>query len=168
MIIIEEDRGWRVIPETNNRYYASSKGDIYDTEMGRCVAQNKSKRGWMRCHYWSKGKRRTTGVHRLVMYAFYGISKLEVNHINGIKTDNRIENLEYVTTQENCIHRSQILKVGIIRKVYCYETDKVYDSIVQAGRDLGIKSFSHISDVCQRKQEHCYGYHFKYVDDEED
>lgn len=40
-------------------------------------------------------------VHRLVMAAFKGVSDLGIDHLNGIKTDNRLENLEYVTHREN-------------------------------------------------------------------
>lgn len=43
-------------------------------------------------------------VHRLVMSAFYGESNLHVNHIDGNKSNNSIENLEYCTIQENNHH----------------------------------------------------------------
>lgn len=43
-------------------------------------------------------------IHRLVMAAFHGPSPLEVNHKNGIKDDNRLENLEYVTPKQNGEH----------------------------------------------------------------
>lgn len=43
-------------------------------------------------------------IHRLLMAAFVGPSDLWVNHINGIRTDNRLENLEYVTPKENTAH----------------------------------------------------------------
>lgn len=47
----------------------------------------------------------THRVHRLVMQAFLWFSELEVNHRNSIRDDNRLENLEYVTREENTLHR---------------------------------------------------------------
>lgn len=43
-------------------------------------------------------------LHRMVAITFLGESKLDINHKNGIKTDNRISNLEYVTKVENMRH----------------------------------------------------------------
>ena len=52
-----------------------------------------------------KSKRITKKVHRLVAISFIdGDTTLQVNHINGIKTDNRSENLEWVTFSENQTH----------------------------------------------------------------
>ena len=46
-------------------------------------------------------KNKTIKVHRLVIEAFKGKSDLTVDHINGNKHDNRLCNLQYVTTEEN-------------------------------------------------------------------
>lgn len=58
----------------------------------------------------NKNTVKTPLVHGLVAAAFIGPKPpgLEVNHKNGIKTDNRTENLEYVTRSENQLHAYRI------------------------------------------------------------
>lgn len=46
-------------------------------------------------------------VHRLIMLTFVWSSELQVDHINWIKCDNRLENLEYVTSAENTLRVRQ-------------------------------------------------------------
>lgn len=50
------------------------------------------------------GKNNLQYSHRIAAAAFFGPSQREVNHIDGIKINNRIENLEYVTTHQNNDH----------------------------------------------------------------
>jgi hypothetical protein len=59
------------------------------------------------------GDKKTFRVHRLVLMAFCPNPKsayLDVNHKNGVKTDNSIQNLEWVTRSENLKHRYRVLK----------------------------------------------------------
>ena len=49
-------------------------------------------------------KNKNYKIHRLLMEYFYGKSELQINHKNGIKTDNKIINLEYCTGKENVRH----------------------------------------------------------------
>ena len=52
------------------------------------------------------GITKTIKVHRLIATAFYGAPDegMVTNHINGIKSDNRIENLEWCTQSRNALH----------------------------------------------------------------
>lgn len=60
-------------------------------------------------------------VHRLCAIAFMGKPPegIEVNHINGVKTDNRIENLEFVTKSENLQHA---IRTGLKRVRVCEDS----------------------------------------------
>jgi len=66
--------------------------------------------------YWTykikdkNGKHKSFTAHRLVALAFVPNpeNKKEVDHINGIKTDNRVENLRWVTRSENEIHKNKM------------------------------------------------------------
>lgn len=57
------------------------------------------------------GKAKPSKIHNLVMAAFVGPrpAGLVINHKNGVKTDNRVTNLEYVTPRENVLHSIAVL-----------------------------------------------------------
>ena len=63
------------------------------------------------CLYYKGAKRKQVGVHRIILQAFQDPpdGRNQVNHKNGDKTDNRLENLEWCTLQENIIHAFRVL-----------------------------------------------------------
>jgi predicted RNA-binding protein with PIN domain len=109
-------------------------------------------------------------LHRLVAQTF--INNLEnkpfVNHIDGIKTNNSVYNLEWVTCSENNLHNHKIgLTKGNKRKIIQYDSEmneiKTFNAIKDASKELNI-SYSSIKAVLYKTQNKAGGYFFKYLD----
>lgn len=105
---------WLQIPGFEGIYAVSDLGNVMSMNYGNRGFQRLLvpilKRGYP-CVWLSKNKsQKIYSVHRLVMLAFIGPcpEKREVNHISGIKTDNKLVNLEYVTHSENHLHAYRI------------------------------------------------------------
>jgi len=98
-----------------SRYFASEDGDLYSSNYKRTgktvkLKPAKSSDGYMRTVLQDdNGKYHSIGVHRMIALAYLGESNgLQVNHKNGIKTDNSVSNLEYCTISENILHAYKI------------------------------------------------------------
>lgn len=96
------------IPEIKDYYTITSDGLIYSDNSGLMKTRDRAGTDYQIINL-SKldGSKRTFRVHRLVMMAFNPVknmNELEVNHIDGNKKNNKLENLEWCTASENQIH----------------------------------------------------------------
>lgn len=112
-VITEE---WRPIPGAEGWYSVSNLGSVrsepvaqppYRRRRGGILRPGRGTKGYLLFRLCLPGARpKTMKVHRAVALAFLGSAPagMQVNHKNGDKTDNRVENLEYVSCQENIRH----------------------------------------------------------------
>ncbi len=105
---------WRPIPEYEGLYEVSSDGQVRslqrNTTMGKILAQQLNNSGYLRVNLTRDGRSKYRYVHHLAAYTFIGPRPkgMDVNHKNGLKTDNRAENLEYLSRRENMKHARQM------------------------------------------------------------
>lgn len=109
-----------------NSYFAHPDGYIYSAERlvkrrdgsyqrvrGRTLKPFKHPRGYVMVSLWDKGEKKQRTVHRLIAETLLADSYFEgaeVNHIDGNKENNKVENLEWVTSSENTKHWLETLK----------------------------------------------------------
>lgn len=100
---------WRDIPCYEGFYQASTFGNIkrlYKSGKEKILKPSLKTNGYLIVSLSKNNTRKSFDVHRLVAQVFIPNTenKSQVNHKNGIKTDNRVENLEWITPLENMSH----------------------------------------------------------------
>lgn len=100
------------IPEVKDLYTITSDGEVFSDNSGKMKTRNKGKTKYQIINFMREdGAKKTFRLHRLVMMAFEpreDIDTLEVNHKDGDKTNNKLDNLEWCSPSENQIHAYQV------------------------------------------------------------
>lgn len=106
---------WRFVPGTRNLYSVSNLGNVRSEDRigfwgkqkrkykGKPLNKQVCSRGYYKFYFSYRGKVKGIFIHQAVMWAFVGPQKkgIEVRHINGDHTDNRLVNLTYGTKSDN-------------------------------------------------------------------
>lgn len=177
--MIQEE--WKDIPNLKG-YQASNLGNVRSLNYNK-TGKTKNLSQYNICGYLAvkatkNGISRRYLVHRLIISAFKGENEKEVNHIDGNKHNNNIENLEYCTRSENVLHA---YKNGF-KKAPSGANHIKSKPVLQLKNEKIIKKYSYLSEVnkygflhsevclcCQGKRKTHKGFEWKYakVDDVE-
>ena len=189
---------WKPIKDFEGLYEVSNLGNVRSVDRvikfwnryqyvdvlfkGKLLKQH-NLRGYKSVGLWKNSKMHNIPIHRLVAKAFLEnpLNKPQVNHIDGDKHNNRVDNLEWCTISENAKHayrtglkvirdkqKEQIKQLGlqsgkkVIQKDLLGNIIKIFDSGRQASLELGI-SQGNISMCCNGYRKSVKGYIWEYA-----
>ena len=167
VLILQNDKKFYTHP-IYEKYAANKYGEVMNVRIKKPMLGNINNSGYLRfCISVSKDKVKNYLKHRFVYECFYGIieSDKHINHMNFIKTDNSLKNLEVVTSSENnkksVINRDySFLKDNhknrkIVKSINMLTNEEViYNSLYSVNKLLGINA-GHVKMICDDKYIYC-------------
>ena len=178
---------WKDIEGYEGKYMVSSLGRVRSVRKDVILTPNTNNSGYMMVHLKNDGQRKCKLIHRLVAEAFIPNpnNKPCCDHINACKTDNRVENIRWVSHKENSNNpltrnNNSIAKKGVLvgekNGMYGRKGDKCPNSKVvlqydkdgnfirEWGRTMDIRRELnlHVGACCRGERKTCGGYIWKY------
>lgn len=153
----------------SKRYYVTDDGKVINGATGKACKQWE-RNGYMCVRLYDGERWKNEYVHRLIAKAFIpNPNKLPcVNHVDGVKTNNVADNLEWCTWGENTLHRYYRIDDGTgegggrRRPILCVETGETFRSVKECERITGIKS-SALHECLSGRNKTCAKKHWEYV-----
>ena len=160
---------WKDVVGYEGYYLVSNKGNVKSVDRkvgnrghtttlmrGKPKKKTKLKIGYFVVSLWKNNKSRLEYVHRLVATAYLENPNnyAYINHKDGVKTNNDVENLEWCTQQDNVQHS---VRTGLSKypRIMCVETSEIFVSASEAYRITGI--YQTAISACVRGVRHTAG-----------
>lgn len=178
------DEVWKDVPDFEGFYQASNTGKIRSVDRsvfckrgkgykslykGRELKGTIDKDGYLKINLAKEGVKSTVYIHRIVAKTFLKQSKEKpvVNHINEIKDDNRVSNLEWCSVRYNNLYggRSKIVAAKTYKPVkatHLKTGEELLFISMSSAKDKGF-STSNISQCCSGAKKTHLGYKWEYV-----
>lgn len=157
-----------VIIEEFNNYAVSNYGRIKNVKNGRILTPSKNGQGYMHYVFCQNGVKKGFKIHRLVAIYFIDnpLNLPCVNHIDGDKTNNNVNNLEWCTAKENDAHARLNGLKRQNKPIKATNTLSgeviIFNSIGEASSFLGINKGT-IHKVLSGKRNKTHDYTFEYI-----
>ena len=174
---------WKDIPKYEGYYQISNKGQVRSVTRfvfrgeskngvainqrvdGRPLSVNKTKNGYLTVVLNKDGHQKRMLVHRIVAMSFIPnpLGLPEINHKDGNRTNDKVDNLEWCNRSGNILHASRILHTLTYhgKSVRCVETGEVFPSIRKAAVHYGVADTNIRSAIIGMRQHKCAGYHWE-------
>lgn len=180
---------WKPIKDFEGLYEISNLGrvkslkDNHGKDREHILKPCKDRDGYLYVNLRKNSKKKNFKIHRLVAFAFVEgyFEGAEVDHIDTNRENNIWTNLRFVThkeNQNNPLTKERMSKREYTeeykeklsknnsrkRKVYCIELNKIFESIMDAEKELNV-NHRQVSAVCKGKLKTHHGYRFMYYED---
>ena len=190
---------WKWIDGYQNMYQVSNFGRVRSVDrdvycevspnklqhiFGKILKQGLNKKGYPIVYLSKDGKQKTIAVHRLVAKAFIDnpLSLPQVNHKDGCKTNNNVDNLEWCDNSYNQKHAHEIglyptyeetmgwgrpARAVAMLDLNTGEVLKTFKTLASVKRETGINQFN-VRSVCLGLRNHAGGYNWKFINEGDD
>lgn len=162
---------WKELPDFEGNYYVSNLGQIKSTprkgSAGGIMKGTKDKKGYVVVTLRLNGQQYTKKLHRLIAEVFVpnpeGLP--EVNHKDEDKSNNRVDNLEWCTTEYNHEYgtRTERARIRCGKPIRCKETGEEYNGAKWAATVLDLDP-SGITKALKNPNRTCGGCHWEYIE----
>jgi hypothetical protein len=173
---------WKEVEEFNGAYLISNKGRLKSVKRGikwngtirhqedKLMSQVVNKSGYIEYQITYNGKHYSRKAHRLVAEAFIPNpeNKPQVNHIDGNKTNNNVENLEWATNKENVVHAYKNELYKHVKPILQFSDKGIFIkrwiNAAEITKELGFCKNT-ILLACNRKNHKTKGFYWRFEED---
>lgn len=148
-------------------YMVSNLGRVKNAKTDKLLQGKITGAGYREYCLTLNGKKQSFRAHKMVWEAWVGTEQMVINHINGNKLDNRLENLENVSNQENTLKAIYDTKTFRFRKTACYDKEgnlvRIFMNNADAARQMNVRPQT-IQAAISKGYCSC-GYYWKNIDE---
>lgn len=134
-------------------YSISSYGQVKINKKNKLMVQITTATGYKRVCLTKDGKGKMMSVHRLVAMGFLPNpdNKATVNHKNHIRNDNRVDNLEWATQQEQCLHSHHKLGKSREKHISITPYSKYQVNIIRNYKSVFCKTYDALEEAIEHR-----------------